>query len=581
MAGFVGIVEPQNTDVTVQRRRFAFLQLAKAGLGALLAVGFLALVHRPDAWEAIAMAGLVAPAGLAALAYTDASLAALELSALALFAALIGYLATLTGGLLSPLTVWFVLVPAEAALSGGRPAVLRAGMATGAVLLAVTAVQAAGLLPHSLLPFPGWEIYAASVLAAVVQAAFVAVAAQDRQRAADQAATDSAAMYRFLADNAMDLITRHGTDGRILFASPAAQSLLGERPQDLEGMAPTSLVHLDDLKILQGALTEASYYGRPSNAEVRLKRRDGSYVWTEMRCRPSVPTHGERADLVVVTRDISQRKHHERALIEARDLAEAASRAKSKFLANMSHELRTPLNAIIGFSEVMSREMFGALGSPRYLEYTRLINESGSHLLELINGVLDMSKIEAGKFDLSEELFDFADVAKSALRFVKLPADRKGVILKAAVAQSASTIFADRRAVKQILINLLTNGIKFTPRGGEVRISAVRATRGIEIAIADSGVGISAADLERLGQPFEQVEGEHVRSQEGTGLGLALVRALAQKHGGDAVIESTLGEGTIVRVLLPFAAVSANGDRIAEPAPTEVTQPSEELRGAA
>ncbi len=263
-------------------------------------------------------------------------------------------------------------------------------------------------------------------------------------------------------------------------------------------------------------------------------------------------------------------------------MAEAASNAKSRFLANMSHELRTPLNAIIGFSEVMTREMFGALGSPRYLEYARLIHESGAHLLELINGVLDMSKIEAGKFEISEEMFDFADVAKSALRFVKLPAERKSVALKAAVAQSAATIFADRRAVKQILINLLTNGIKFTPRGGEVRVSAVRALRGIEIAVADTGVGIGPEDLARLGKPFEQVEGAHVRSQEGTGLGLALVRALAQKHGGDAAIESTLGEGTIVRVTLPFAAVSADGGRIVEPAEAAApAQASEELRGAA
>jgi two-component system, cell cycle sensor histidine kinase DivJ len=582
MAGFVGIVAPPKKDAKVLRQRFAVMQFAKAGLGAVLALGFVAFVGRPDAVEAIAIAGLLAPAILALLTTTEVSLAALESAALAVFAALIGYLAALTGGLLSPLVVWFVLVPAEAALSGGRPAVLRAVVAAGLALVAVAAAQAFGFLPHSRLPGTPWELYAVSILAAVVQAGFVAAAAQDRQRAADEKAAEGAAMYRFLADNAMDLITRHGADGRILFASPACQSLLGERAEDLEGISPTSLVHLDDLKILQGALMEASYYGRASNAEVRLKRRDGTYVWTEMRCRPSVPTHGEAADIVVVTRDISQRKHQERALIEARDMAEAASRAKSKFLANMSHELRTPLNAIIGFSEVMTHEMFGPVGSPRYLEYARLIYESGGHLLELINGVLDMSKIEAGKFDLSEELFDFADVARSALRFVKLPAERKGVILKAAVAQSATTIFADRRAVKQILINLLSNGIKFTPRGGEVRVSAVRAARGIEIAVADSGVGIGADDLARLGQPFEQVEGEHVRSQEGTGLGLALVRALAQMHGGEALIESKLGEGTIVRILLPFAAVSANGDRIAEPAASaEPAQHSEELRGAA
>jgi len=196
--------------------------------------------------------------------------------------------------------------------------------------------------------------------------------------------------------------------------------------------------------------------------------------------------------------------------------------------------------------------------------------------------VLDMSKIEAGKFEIGEETFDFSAVAREALRFVKMPAERKGVVLKAAIAQSAATMYADRRAIKQILINLLSNGIKFTPRGGEVRVTAVRWESGIEIAVADTGVGISQADVERLGQPFEQVENEHVRSQEGTGLGLALVRALAGMHGGEALIDSTLGEGTIVRVRLPNAIVSEKGDRL-QAAPDIAARPAKqtELRGAA
>jgi signal transduction histidine kinase len=294
-----------------------------------------------------------------------------------------------------------------------------------------------------------------------------------------------------------------------------------------------------------------------------MKRRDGSYVWAEIRCRPAPPARGEASDIVAVTRDISERKAQERELIEARDAAEAANRAKSSFLANMSHELRTPLNAILGFSEVMTHEMFGPVGSAKYLEYSRLIHESGGHLLELINSVLDMSKIEAGKLELYEEVFDLAETAESALRFVKLQAERAGVALRLAIGTSSGTIFADKRAVKQMLINLLTNAIKYTPRGGDVRLKAVRDERGIEISVADSGVGISAKDLERLGKPFEQVEGEHVRAKEGTGLGLALVKALSTLHGGDATLESVLGEGTTVRIRLPFAAVAENGERVA------------------
>src|SRR6201999_3798023 len=293
-------------------------------------------------------------------------------------------------------------------------------------------------------------IYAASVLAALLQAVLIAAAAQDRQRAADQAAAEGAAMYRFLADNAMDLITRHGPDGRIRFASPAAQSLLGQAPDALIGQAPAALVHPDDLRAIQAAFMESSYFARAATAEIRLKRADGTFVWAEIRCRPAAPAKGKAADIVAVTLDITERKSHERALIEARDLAEGANRAKSTFLANMSHELRTPLNAIIGFSEVMTHEMFGPVGSPRYLEYSRLIHESGAHLLELINGILDMSKIEAGKFELSEEIFDLEDVAQSCVRFVRQPAERAGVALKIAIAPGARTIFADKRAVKQI-----------------------------------------------------------------------------------------------------------------------------------
>jgi len=529
------------------------------------------MVGRPDTAEIVAFAGLMVPGLLALLALAPISLSVLEQAGLASFAALIGYLAILTGGVVSPLVVWFALVPAEAALSGApnnsRSAVLRAGLVAGAALLAVVGIEAMGWLPVSRLIFPGapqpWAVYACSVLGALMQAVLIAVAAQDRQRAADAAAAEGAAMYRFLADNAMDLITRHSSDGRIRFASPAASALLGRLPDEIVGQAMQSLVHPDDLNRVQAALMESSYHGRAGSAEVRLRHRDGHFVWMEMRCRPAQMVLGEPADIVAVTRDISERKRHERALVQARDAALDASRAKSRFLANMSHELRTPLNAIIGFSEVMTREMFGPVG-PRYQEYSRLIHESGAHLLELINSVLDMSKIEAGKFELAEEMFDLEEMAEGAVRFLKIPAERGGVTLKLAVQSGARLVFADRRALKQILVNLLSNGVKYTPAGGEVRVNAKAADSGlgIEIVVSDTGTGISATDLARLGKPFEQVENAETRAKEGTGLGLALVKSLAQMHGGTATLDSVLGEGTTVTVRLPHAAVDAKGERM-------------------
>ena len=559
---------PINTDSAGERRRFVALQAAKAGVGAVLGLGFFGMVGRPDLPEAIAMAGLMAPALLALLGMTGLKLATLEQVGLAGFALLIGYLAVLSGGMASPLIVWFALVPAEAALAGGRQestrgAVVKAGLVAALVLLAVAGAQALDMLPPSRLTLPVWQATFVSMLAALVQAVLIAAAAQDRQRAADAAAAEGAAMYRFLADNAMDLITRHSSDGRIRFASPATEALLGCTPDDITDQTLNAIVHPDDMGVVQAALMESSYFGRSGTAEVRLRHKDGHTVWAEIRCRPASRTIGAPAEIVAVTRDISERKRHERALEAARDAALDASRAKSRFLANMSHELRTPLNAIIGFSEIMTREMFGSIG-PRYQEYSRLIHESGAHLLELINSVLDMSKIEAGKFELSEEMFDLEETAESAVRFLKIPAERAGVALALSVQPGARLVFADRRAIKQILVNLLSNGVKYTPPGGEVRVAAQVSQdgRGIEITVTDTGTGISQADLERLGKPFEQVENAETRAKEGTGLGLALVKSLAAMHGGEAVLTSALGEGTRVTVQLPHAVVGAQGERV-------------------
>ncbi|HEY1638714.1 MAG TPA: HAMP domain-containing sensor histidine kinase, partial [Rhizomicrobium sp.] len=245
------------------------------------------------------------------------------------------------------------------------------------------------------------------------------------------------------------------------------------------------------------------------------------------------------------------------------------------------HELRTPLNAILGFSEVMTHEMFGPLGGPRYREYAALIHESGGHLLELINGVLDMSKIEAGKFEIAEELFNLPEVVTQALRFVKLQADRKGLVLKTDLAADCASIFGDKRAIKQMLVNLLSNAVKFTTRGGEVRLTAAHdGSGGMLISVRDTGVGIAPEDLERLGRPFEQIEGAFVKKQEGTGLGLALVKALSAMHGGQTLIESRLGHGTTVRLRLPHAAVNANGEPLTTE-PAVLAEAPVQLKGAA
>ncbi|HTM79663.1 sensor histidine kinase [Asticcacaulis sp.] len=237
--------------------------------------------------------------------------------------------------------------------------------------------------------------------------------------------------------------------------------------------------------------------------------------------------------------------------------AEAANHAKSEFLANMSHELRTPLNAINGFSEIMSSEMFGPLGHPRYKEYAGDILSSGQHLLSLINDILDMSKIEAGKLNLRFEPVVVDEVVEDTLRLVRQRAEKAGLKVRVHLPQLPE-ITADFRALKQILLNLLTNAVKFTPTGGTLTVSAIATETNVHITVADTGIGIARKDMERLARPFEQIENQFSKTKEGTGLGLALTKSLIEMHNGRFEVDSLLGEGTTCTVVLPIVQSAAN-----------------------
>lgn len=230
--------------------------------------------------------------------------------------------------------------------------------------------------------------------------------------------------------------------------------------------------------------------------------------------------------------------------------AEEANQTKSKFLANMSHELRTPLNAIIGFSEVMGSGMFGALGSEKYQEYCHDILTSGNYLLDVINDILDMSKIEAGRMKLDYEPLDLAQTLTESLRVVSGRAENKSLTVNADI-RGAIPILADRRAMKQIAVNLLSNAVKFTPDGGKITVRSRMVNNSVILTIADSGIGIAPHSLAKLGRPFEQVESQLTKSYHGSGLGLAIAKSLANLHGGSMKLRSKLGTGTIVCVKLP------------------------------
>lgn len=311
-------------------------------------------------------------------------------------------------------------------------------------------------------------------------------------------------------------------------------------------------VQLDDGRWLQinERKTSDGGYVSVGNEITAIKRNENKLQASEQRQKATIiDLKNSRQKLELQAQQLAElaEKH---AIEKTR--AEAANKAKSDFLANMSHELRTPLNAVIGFSEIMSKEMFGGLGSPKYHEYCKDINDSGNFLLGVINDILDMSKIEAGRFNLEFTKISVNEILDEALRIIRGEAEENSLTIKDDF-ETEMMIEGDRRAVKQILLNLLSNAVKFSKPESEIFIKAHMVSDSLHISIEDQGIGISAEDLKKLGQPFEQAQNQLTRNHKGSGLGLAISRSLAELHEGTLKIESREGFGTIVSLKLPIS----------------------------
>jgi cell cycle sensor histidine kinase DivJ len=560
-------------DALTRARHRAFT--APRLLGSLAAFAafpvYLAMRGAPTALEVAAFAWLIAPILLSwFLSRTGRYEGAHVLSSLAM-AGLVMTVAVITGGIESFAAIWLVVVPLEAALSASRRVVAFASA------LALTCCALLIVLGHfQMLPAPEANplfrgiFMAFGVTSATLYAAGLAFAAETLARTSISLLYDEENRYRLLARNMSDVISRHRGNGAVQFISPAVETMLGTQVTRLLGHGLFDRVHVADRPAYLTALSDAARGGEARSVEFRVRRdvpRGGErgqkvdFIWVEMRCRPleqaSQISTALEAEVVAVMRDVTDRKIQEQALDLARTAAEEADAAKSRFLATMSHELRTPLNAIIGFSEMIVQEDALMLDAARRGEYAQLINDSGQHLLSVVNGILDMSKMESGNFEISPEPFAPRAALINCCSLLALKARETGIDLVTRLPEDLPVMIGDPRAFKQVVLNLVSNAIKFTERGGKVTVSAGVEGSRLMLCVTDTGVGISADDLKRIGDPFFQAGKTYQRRHEGTGLGLSIVKSLVGLHGGELTVQSRIDEGTTVTVALPLTLAPA------------------------
>lgn len=460
--------------------------------------------------------------------------------------ALAGVIAA-AGGMASPVAMLVVALPFEAWWIGAsrRAALWGAVSACVAVLLQAFAGSVFSFGPaeiaawHWLLPL-AWALTLVPRLAALGSPAGAQL---------DPATDDR-------LENIIDaVVLRAGRHGEVLDASAKARTILKLQPELLFGTGLFDRIHLSDRVAYLSALADMRDGAPARRLDLRVRLPQNGNGPTADNYRPfslELARGEEQQDvLTFVLRENDELAGLREELAAAKEAAASAEVAKGRFLAVVSHELRTPLNAIIGFSDMLLHEMFGTFKDPRQKEYVGLVKESGQHLLAVVTSILDVSRIEAGAYATEPEPFRFVEAVEMCQSMMRLQADAKNIDLQAQIAPDAGEINADRRAVQQILINLVSNAIKFTPDGGDVVVGAKRIGSRLHFWVRDTGIGIAEEDFANLGKPFMQIQNDYTRRFEGTGLGLSLVKGLVALHEGTMSIESMPGEGTTVTISLP------------------------------
>jgi cell cycle sensor histidine kinase DivJ len=465
-----------------------------------------------------------------------------------------------------------LLAPVQASLLARTPAKKRAWV----LMLAVVVIGCLGTLGLVQWPEPNLPEYPLiSAMSFIVTALVVAFSASRLNRAFAVYERGQMNAYRHLVENVQDAVMRFGNDGSVLFASNSASKLFGCQRYLLSGSGVLDRVHVLDRPAYMTAFSVANRDGKSRTVEVRMRRDDPNepsrvpeFIWVEVALSP-VPDEGAqepRHEVVALLRDVTDRHRRDAEMREARRLAEDASNAKSRFLATIGHELRTPLNAIVGFSEMMTSGVVGDL-SPAHREYAQIIHQSGHHLLDVVKMLLDMSRLEAGKFELSTDSFDPASLVEPCRKIVDGLARERKVTIVAELSRSLPTLVGDERALRQVLINLLSNAIKFSHEGGIVTVSMKRQGASVNISVTDRGIGMDRDAMRRIGEPFFQAQDGLARRYEGTGLGLSIVKGLVELHDGTLHFSSIPGEGTTATILMPI-----NGPETKRAETAEVTQ---------